>query len=187
MAAMSPARKRAAIAFVAIGTGLIVQHTIASGGDADVVGPVEREPHGSRAQPAVTAVPPAAPQAAIASLSLHVERLARRAALPVPSDAAASEPPLFAVQSWQPPPAPPPAPAAPAEPEAPPFPYAYMGGLSDDRGRTAFFNRGDHVLGVRAGETIDGSFRVDQLDETSMTVTYVPLNKTAQVRLGGMR
>ena len=186
MATMSSARKRAAIAFVAVGTGLIVQHTIASGGDADVVAPIVRESHAGRAQPALPAGPPETRQAAAASVSLRLDRLAHRTALPPSPGVAASGPPLFAVQSWQPPPAPPP-PAAPAEPEAPPFPYSYMGGLSDDRGRTAFFNRGDRVLGVRAGETVDGNFRVDQLDETSMTVTYVPLNKTAQVPLGGTR
>lgn len=183
MAEMSPARKRAALAFVAIGIGLIVQHTIASGGDAGVVAPVEREARSGAAEPAAAAP---ARRASAAAASLRLERLSRRAPSP-PADEAASDPPLFAVQSWQPPSPPPPPSAEPVEPVAPPFPYTYMGGLSDDRGRTAFFNRGDRVLTVRTGETVDGTFRVDHLDETSMTVTYVPLNKTAQVALGGMR
>ena len=180
MAEMSPARKRVALAFVAIGIGLIVQRTIASGGDADVVAPVEREARSGGAEPAA---PTPARRASAATASLRLDRLDRRAPSP---DAAASDAPLFAVQSWQPPPPPPP-PAEPVEPTAPPFPYTYMGGLTDDHGRTAFFNRGDRVLTVHAGETVDGAFRVDHLDETSMTVTYVPLNKTAQVPLGGGR
>ena len=73
------------------------------------------------------------------------------------------------------------------EPAAPAFPYPYLGGLTDDAGRTAFFNRADRVLSVHAGDTVDGAFHVDHLDETSMTVTYVPLNKTAQVLLGAAR
>ena len=181
MAAMSPARKRAALAFVAIGTALIVQHTIASGGDGevDVVAPAARSSREVGSVGRAVATPAPARQASAASLRL--ELLGRR--VPASAEPAASDPPLFAVQSWQPPPPPPPPPPAPIQPVAPPFPYAYMGGLSDEHGRTAFFNRGDRVLAVRAGETVD-SFHVDHLDETSMTVTYVPLNKTAQVSLG---
>ena len=185
MAGTSPGRKRAALAFVAIGIGLIVQHTIASGDDADVVAPIEREAHRVNAEPAAAASAPAR-RASAEIASLRLDRLVGRAPAP-PADAGASEPPLFAVQSWQPPPPPPPPPSQAVEPQAPPFPYTYMGGLSDEHGRTAYFNRGDRVLTVHAGETVDGSFRVDHLDETSMTVTYVPLNKTAQVPLGGGR
>ena len=183
MSEMSPARKRVALAFVAIGIGLIVQRTIASGGDADVVAPVEREARSGGAEPAAT-TPARRASAATAPASLRLDRLSRRAPSP---DAAASDAPLFAVQSWQPPSPPPPPPEVPVEPAAPPFPYTYMGGLSDEHGRTAFFNRGDRVLTVHAGETVDGAFRVDHLDETSMTVTYVPLNKTAHVPLGDAR
>ena len=181
MAEMSPARKRLALAFAAIGVGLIVQRTIASTGDADVVAPVEREGRAAAPGPEGSA-PAAGRRASAAVVVLRTDRLGPR----TPASAA-SEPPLFAVQSWQPPPPPSPPREAPAEPVAPPFPYSYMGGLSDDRGRTAFFNRGDRVLAVRAGETVDGAFRVDHLDETSMTVTYVPLNKSAQVPLGSSR
>ena len=184
MAEMSPARKRVALAFVAIGIALIVQRTIASAGGADVVAPVEHATHGAAADEVSNA--PAARRAGVAVESLRLDRLQARAPAPSAgaSDAAA---PLFAAQSWRPP-SPPPAPApAPVEAEAPPFPYSYMGGLTDERGRTAFFNRGDRVLAVRAGETVDGTFRVDHLDETSMTVTHLALNKTADVPLGGSR
>ena len=183
MAELTQARKRAAMAFVAIGIGLIVQRTIASAGDADVVAPAARDSRAasSEAMPAARA-----PEysASAGSETLRLDRL--RAHAPPPDDTA-SAPPLFAVQSWQPPPPPPPPAAPPEAPEAPPFPYAYLGGLSDDSGRTAFFNRADRVLAVRAGETVDGSFRVDHLDETSMTVTYVPLNLTQRLALGATR
>jgi hypothetical protein len=179
MAEMSPARKRAALAFVAIGIALIVQRTIASGGEDAVVVPAER------ARPVAGAdVPAPARRAGNAVPSLRLDRLDARAAPPAASAAAA---PLFAVQSWQPPPAPPPPPPPPAEPEVPAFPYPYLGGLTDDRGRWAFFKRGERVLALRAGETVDGAFRVDHLDETSMTVTYLPLNQSADLPLGGAR
>ncbi len=186
MAEMSPARKRALIAFAAIGIALIVQRTIAStGAGADVVAAPERPAPAIAAEPLAAAPAPSRQASAAAAQTLRLDRLGGRA--PPPAGAASGAAPLFAVQSWQPPPPPPPPPDPPAEPAAPPFPYSYMGGLSDDSGRTAFFNRGDRVLPVRAGETVDGQFRVDHLDETSMSLTYLPLNKTLQVTLGGPR
>ena len=184
MADMSPARRRAALAFVAVGIALIVQRTIASGGDADIVPPVERATRGAGNELAASAPPPVR-GARDAPSVLRLDRLQAHA--PAPSAASSDAAPLFGVQSWQPPPPPPPSPPPPAEPELPPFPYTYMGGLTDERGRTAFFNRGDRVLAVRAGETVDGAFRVDHLDETSMTVTYLPLNQSADLPLGGAR
>lgn len=183
MAELTPIRKRAAMAFVAIGIALIVQRTIASAGDADVVAPAAREGRAVSSEQAPVAPAPERPASA-GSETLRLDRLRPHAPLP---DDTASPPPLFNVQSWQPPPPPPPPPAPPEVPRAPPFPYAYLGGLSDDSGRTAFFNRADRVLAVRAGATVDGSFRVDHLDETSMTVTYVPLNQTQQLVLGAPR
>ncbi len=185
MAEMSPARKRAALAFAAIGIALIVQRTIASTGGEDVVSAPERPARASVAADPGAAAPAPSSHASATVDTLRLDRLSGRA--PPPLDAARDEPPLFAVQSWQPPPPPPPPPAEPVEPTVPPFPYAYLGGLSDDSGRWAFFNRGDRVLAVHAGETVDGAFRVDHLDETSMSLTYLPLNKSLQVALGGPR
>jgi hypothetical protein len=183
MAEMSPGRQRLAIAFVAIGLALIVARTLASASNSEVVPPAQRASRGE----ATTATPEApafARRTDVAVPSLHLDRLSGRVA---PAASEGSEPlPVFASQSWQPapPPAPPP---VPVEPAAPPFPYTYMGGLSDEHGRTAFFNRGERVLAVRAGETIDGVFRVDHLDETSMTLNYLALNKSVQVALGAGR
>jgi hypothetical protein len=176
MAEMSPARKRIAIAFVAIGVALIVQRTLASSGDAepDVVAPAKA------AAPRADAPAPAAS----APTPLHLERLATRQTA---SAAAPASDALFAVQSWQPaaPPAPPS--AEPVEPAVPAFPYASIGGLTDERGRIAFFAQGERVLALREGETVDGNYRVDHLDETQMTLTYLPFQKTVAVRLGGGR
>ena len=192
MAEMTPMRKRVAVAFVAVGIALIVQRTIASvgdGGDAVVAAPVERPAHaGAQSDAGPAAVSPTtqrlASSAGARDAALRIDRLdARRQSGASPADGDVS---LFAEQSWQPP-SPPPAHVSPPVPLAPPFPYAYMGSLADDAGRTAFFMRGDRVLAVHAGDTVDGTYRVDHLDETSMTLTYVPLDKPLQVALGGSR
>ena len=184
MAEMTPARKRLAILFIAVGAGLIVERTLASGGDADadvVVSSAKAAPQedAASATPRRVTSPPAASEV---QPVLRLEALAQRRRAVVKPDGKA--PPIFAVQSWQPPP-PPQAPVPAVEPGPPPFPYPYLGGLTDDAGRTAFFSRGDRVLAVRSGANIDGQYRVDHLDETSMTLTYLPLQKTLDVALGG--
>ncbi len=88
---------------------------------------------------------------------------------------------LFDTVSWQPPapkaePAPP-----PPKPVAPPFPYTYLGGLSEDGVRTTFFTQGDRVLPVKAGDTVDAVYRVEQMNEKHMTLTYLPLNQSLTV------
>ncbi len=181
MAEMTPARKRLAILFIAVGVGLIVEHTLASGSDADadVVGSTAKVAPQADAASASAAPARAASEA---STALHLEALARRRVAVARADNQKAVP-IFTLQSWQPAP-PPSAPEQAVEPVAPPFPYPYLGGLTDDAGRTAFFSRGDRVLAVRGGATIDGQYRVDHLDETSMTLTYLPLQKTLAVALG---
>jgi hypothetical protein len=187
MAEMTPARKRLALLFIAVGVALIVERTLASGGDAEVVSaPTSASSSSSSSGEGVAAPPRSVPPARAASaVVLHLEALAERRDAAAAGDAAAPAPaPLFAAQSWQPPPPPAAAPAPAVEPEAPPFPYPYLGGLTDEAGRTAFFSRGDRVLAVRSGAIVDGNFRVDHLDETSMTLTFLPLQKTLNVALG---
>jgi hypothetical protein len=66
---------------------------------------------------------------------------------------------------------PPPAPVAPANP------YKFAGRLVRD-GRAEFFlSRGDSVLAVRQGETIEGGYRVEAIGEEQITLMYLPLGK----------
>lgn len=185
MAEMTPARKRLAMLFVAVGVGLIVERTLASGGDGDtdvVASAASPAMQGTAASAVLRATAPAR-MASEASSVLHLDALAQRR-MNVAVVGSQKAMPIFTVQSWQP--TPPPAASVEAtEPVAPAFPYPYLGGLTDDAGRTAFFSRGDRVLIVRNGATIDGQYRVDHLDETSMTLTYLPLQKTLAVALGG--
>jgi len=81
------------------------------------------------------------------------------------------------------PPPPPPAPPPP-KPVPPPFGYAYMGGLTEDGVRTAFFTQGEKVIAVKAGDTVDAAFRIDTMTEKQMTLTYLPLNETIVLALG---
>ncbi|MCR5881876.1 hypothetical protein LRS03_02980 [Rhizobacter sp. J219] len=178
---MSPARKRIAMLIVAVGSVLLVQRVVALSGDETpepAPAPVKRERasagHDRGAAPAAAQV--------------QLDRLVQRT---MPAASAASSTgslSLFDVVAWEPPPpkvtAPPPPPPKPAPP---PFPYAYMGGLSEDGVRTAFFMKGERVLPVKAGDVVDAAFRVDEMNDKQMTVTYLPMNETLSVPLEGGR
>lgn len=184
MAELSPTRKRIALMIVIIGTGLIVQRVIAFGGEG--AGSVGGDPGPVDEVVTQTAVPDKSePDEAPAPL-LRLDRLEARRALMAetpPVD------PLFAPLSWQPPkpkpvPAPPP---PPPKPVAPPFPYPYIGGLWEEGVRTGFFTRGERVLAVRAGDTVDAAYRIEQINDMQMTLTYLPLEQSLTVVFGAPR
>lgn len=182
---MTRTRQRLLILIVLVGGVLITERMVAlAGGGPEVVEPQVRA-RASRAAPPVNG------SAAAPNESIRFDRLdARQTALEAIDPrrpALASPPTLFGSVSWAPPPPPQPPPAPPPKPVAPPFPYSYMGGLLDDGVRTAFFNKGERVLAVKAGDTVDGAYRVDQLNDKQMQLTYLPLNQIMSFPIGGGR
>jgi hypothetical protein len=94
---------------------------------------------------------------------------------------------LFASKSWQPPPPKPLPPPLPPPPRAPPFPYTYLGGMSDEGKLTAYFGAGERVIVARAGDVINGAYRVDSLAAGQMQLTYLPLNQQLVIPIGALR
>lgn len=78
--------------------------------------------------------------------------------------------------------APPPTPPPP--PQAPPLPFAYLGKLVDGGTTLVFLSRGDRNYVVRQGDTIDGTYRVDEIGDQSIALTYVPLDSRQSLALG---
>ncbi|MCY4757331.1 hypothetical protein NYP07_23490, partial [Pelomonas aquatica] len=74
------------------------------------------------------------------------------------------------------PPAPPPAraEAAPAPPGAPPFPYQFVGRMTDPLPR-AVLNSVQRSAVVAAGDVVDGQWRVDAVEAGGLRLTYLPL------------
>lgn len=179
----NPTRQRIAMLIVAVGGALLVARVFAlAGDDTEIAGPVQAKPARSRPVREAAVAMPAASSVQLDRLARHE---ARQQAAPA-SQPAASQPVLFDTVSWQPPP-PKVVAAPPPQPVTPPFPYAYLGGLSEDGVRTSFFTKGERVLPVKAGDTIDAVYRVDQMNDKQMTLTYLPLNETLVVALGGGR
>jgi hypothetical protein len=106
---------------------------------------------------------------------LDLEKLSR-----VKSDEPAVN--LFNTEIRVPPPPAPAVPLAPATPVPPPapsapsLPFLYVGKLIDGDRLVIFLSRQDTKYGVSAGDVIDNSYRVDQVSESAVEFTYLPLN-----------
>ncbi|MFG6468105.1 hypothetical protein ACG01O_15870 [Roseateles sp. BYS87W] len=88
--------------------------------------------------------------------------------------------------AWQPPP-PPPAQAVPAQasvqpppppPVAPPAPYQMIGRLIEGEGaravQVALLSGPNKALSVKAGDVLDGQWRVEQVSDAGVRLTWLP-------------
>ena len=78
---------------------------------------------------------------------------------------------------------PPPKPVPPPLPSAPPLPFAYMGSLVENGTITAFLTKQDRPYPVKTGSTIDDLYRVDEITEQQVVLTYLPLNQKQIMQL----
>lgn len=85
---------------------------------------------------------------------------------------------IFGFQTWQPPPpkpVPPPPPPPPPPPVPPPNPYRFAGRLMQDGQAQVFLTKGDLPVAIKVGDMLDGSYRIETITTTSISMTYVPL------------
>lgn len=92
---------------------------------------------------------------------------------------------VFKAKSWYVPP-PPPKPVPPPPPAPPPLPFKYMGKLLDEGKLTVFITKQDRNYAVKAGDTIDGAYRVDSVEAQRVLFTYLPLNMQQTLVIGGV-
>jgi hypothetical protein len=71
-------------------------------------------------------------------------------------------------------PAPPEVTQAPPPPAAPPFPYQFVGRMTDARPR-AILNNAQRSAVVGVGEVVDGQWRIDAIEAGGLRLTYLPL------------
>jgi hypothetical protein len=92
---------------------------------------------------------------------------------------------LFPSQSWTPPAAPAPAgPAvasAPPAPVAPPMPYRVAGRVVSEGSAQVVLAKGDRVITVREGDTLEDGYRVESIGAQGVTLVYVPMNLAQQL------
>lgn len=84
-------------------------------------------------------------------------------------------------------PAPAPVAVAPTRPAAPAFPYKYAGTLKHVNGVTeAFLLRGADLVAIKAGELLDGTWRIEALTEDRLEVTFVPAGERLSMLLANL-
>lgn len=119
---------------------------------------------------AVTAKRSAAERGQPLADRVHLEKLQARTAADRADDA-------FAIRNWRraaPKAARVELAAAAAPPSAPPLPFAYMGRLESADARQVFVTQGERNLILQEGDTVDSTYRVEQLSEARVTFIHLP-------------
>lgn len=80
-----------------------------------------------------------------------------------------------AVEMAQPPPPP---------PQAPPLPFTYLGRLSQERDTTVFLAMGERNLVVKPGDLIDNTYKVEEVGDSAVVLTYLPMNLRQTLPIG---
>lgn len=144
------------------------------------------------------AVAAAAAQGAIAPT--QEPQMSRNADAPGAPRVAGTKADAFGSKNWKPAPpakkvvkakpaAPPPSMpvASPPPPSAPPIPFTYLGRMVDAGVTTVFLTDRQRNLAVKVGEVIDNNYKLEQITDSSLTLTYLPLNAQQQMSLGAPR
>lgn len=93
---------------------------------------------------------------------------------------------LFPEQTWfiAPPPPPPPPDVPPPPPQAPALPFSYMGRWQEAGQTTYYLAHGALPVSVRAGQVLDGVWRLESVTGGLLNFTYLPLGQTRNLRTG---
>ncbi|ARO86898.1 secretion system X translation initiation factor [Nitrosospira lacus] len=105
---------------------------------------------------------------------LELERLERRKFGTQAGD-------LFSRQSW----VPPPPPVKPQPPAPPPLMFKYLGKVTEGDETQVFLALAERNYVVKIGEKIDHQYRLDEVTDHTITLTYIPLNAKQMLSTGG--
>lgn len=64
---------------------------------------------------------------------------------------------------------------APAQRPPPAVPFKYVGQLHQNGKREVLLMRGNELYSIAAGEQIDSEYRVDDIGDSTISFTYLPL------------
>jgi hypothetical protein len=87
---------------------------------------------------------------------------------------------LFSRQSW----IPPPPTAKPQPPSPPPLMFKYLGKVTEGDQTQVFLALAERNYVVKVGEKIDNQYRVDEVTDHAITLTYIPLNAKQVLSIG---
>jgi hypothetical protein len=72
----------------------------------------------------------------------------------------------------------------PPPPPPPPVPFSYIGRLAEGAQTTVFLAAGDRNLVVKAGDVIDNTYRVEEIGQSALVLTYLPSNVRQTMPIG---
>ena len=107
---------------------------------------------------------------------LQLERLERRKFSAQAGD-------IFRRQSWAPPP--PPAASKPPPPSPPPLQFKYVGRVVEGDETRVFLALAERNYIIKPGENIDSQYRMDEVNDHAITLTYLPLNAKQMLAIAG--
>ena len=94
---------------------------------------------------------------------------------------------IFRAQSWAPPP--PPRSEIEAEknkpPPPPPLQFKYLGKIIEGEETQVFLTLAERNYVVKPGENINGQYRMDEVNDQAITITYLPLNVKQMLAIAG--
>jgi hypothetical protein len=114
-------------------------------------------------------------EAANEAEQLQLERLDRRKFSAQAGD-------IFRHQSWAPPPPPP---SKPPPPSPPPLQFKYLGRVTEGDETRVFLALAERNYIVKPGENIDSQYRMDEVNDHVITLTYLPLNARQMLAIAG--
>lgn len=74
----------------------------------------------------------------------------------------------------------------PPPPSPPPLLFKYLGKVIEGEETRVFLALAEHNYVIKAGETINNQYRVDEVTEHAITFTYIPLNAKQTLSTGGV-
>lgn len=77
--------------------------------------------------------------------------------------------------------------SVPPAPTAPPLPFRMLGRYLEDGKPAVFLQLNDQNLVVRVGDTIAEQYKVESLDDTTLTVLHLPTNQRQTLNVGALR
>jgi Tfp pilus assembly protein PilP len=63
-------------------------------------------------------------------------------------------------------------------------PFSYIGRLAEGAQTTVFLAAGDRNLVVKAGDVIDNTYKVEEIGQSTLVLTYLPSNVRQTMPIG---
>jgi hypothetical protein len=170
--------RRIGLALALVGS-LAATGWVASQDDSAIPAPGPKTPEPARTKAVATSprtaavAAPAGPEPELMLGKLHREPANTKPGTLFESDTWAPPPPKVVVKQGPPP-----------APVPPPLPFKYFGKMSEGGQTTVFLDAADRSYAVRVGDVLDGRYKVEDIKDRLIVLTYLPLQQRQTLTIG---